>query len=62
MRKRTQFRQGQKMEIGFDLMKNYTGHKTGGAMNTAQGEMMSNYFSNSENSLLTSQAPKNKQK
>ena len=60
MRKRTQFRQGQKMEIGFDLIKNYTGGKGSGAMTTSQGEMASNYFSNSENPILTTQSPTNK--
>lgn len=48
MTKKSAFRKGQKMEIGFDLSKNYTGHFGGTAMTTAQGEMMSNYFDNSE--------------
>lgn len=60
MAKRKPFRQGQKMEIGFDLIKNYTGHRDGTAMTTSQGEMASNYFGNSENPLLTTQSIKNK--
>lgn len=54
MNKKSTFRKGQKMEIGFDLSKNYTGHSGGTAMTTYQGEMMSNYFENSETKDLMS--------
>lgn len=60
MGKRKPFRKGQKLEIGFDLIKNYTGYRGAGAMTTAQGEMISNYFGNSENPLLTTQKPNKK--
>jgi hypothetical protein len=55
MGKKTTFRQGQKLEIGYDLQKSYAGHRKGTAMTTAQGEMMSNYFSNSETPFITLQ-------
>jgi hypothetical protein len=60
MSKNRQFRKGQKMEIGYDLKTNYTGHKGGTGMSTAQGEMLSNYFSNSETSFLKLQQPPKK--
>jgi len=53
MKKRKPFRRRQKFEIGYDLATNYTGAKGGTAMTTSQGEMMSNYFENSENTLST---------
>jgi hypothetical protein len=55
MAKKTKFRQGQKLEIGYDLNKNYTGYHNsitlrgnGTAFSTAEGEFLSNYFENSE--------------
>lgn len=56
MAKERKFRQGQKLEIGYDLNKNYTGYHNsvslrgnGMAWSTAEGEFLSNYFENSEN-------------
>lgn len=48
MGKKTTFRQGHKLEIGYDLQQSYAGVHKGIAMTPAQIEMMSNYFSNSE--------------
>ena len=51
MHKKTKFRQGQQMEIGFDLNRNHTGKITKKGtrkFTTAEGEMLSNYMENGD--------------
>ena len=54
MRKKTVFRQGQKMEVGFDLKRNHTGKTTkkgASKFTTAEGEMLSNYMEQDLNTI-----------
>lgn len=44
MSKTTEFRNGQKMEVGFDLKKDHTGKANGTPMSTAAGELISNFL------------------
>jgi len=53
--KKTEFRKGQKMEVGFDLKKNHTGKK-GRKLTTAEAEMASNYMEQGD--YLKNQKPK----
>jgi len=57
MTKKTEFRNGQKHEIGFDLKKDHTGQANGTGLTTEQSEMFSNFMENGD--YLTTN-PKNK--
>jgi len=57
MRKKTEFRKGQKMEIGFDLKRNHTGKNNGGPFTTEEGELLSNFMENGD--YLNTKKPNN---
>lgn len=55
-KKTTEFRKGQKMEIGFDLNKDHTGKGNGSSLTTEQGELFSNFMENGD--YLNTEKPK----
>jgi hypothetical protein len=56
MSKKTEYRNGQKHEIGFDLKKDHAGQDNGTSLTTEQGELFSNFM---ENGDYLSTNPKN---
>jgi hypothetical protein len=56
MGKETEYRNGQKHEIGFDLKKDHTGQDNGTPLTTEKGELFSNFM---ENGDYLSTNPKN---